>query len=185
MVNLPRRGSAAAGKPFSETGRPGFADCGEGLVPAAAAKKNKVTKNTKAGPASKAVIPPTDVELAAELGKAWPVWTKVIAAVEKKFAPLERVWLPAKSIPFGKYCRLIRKKRTLLYLLPAEGEARVAVVLGERAFELAMASSLPDCIKKMLTESKVYPEGRFIRFSVTSGDVSTVVKLVEMKTTPK
>jgi hypothetical protein len=83
-------------------------------------------------------------------------------------------------------CLLRHKKRTLLYLTPDKGQVLVAVVLGERAFELAMSASLPAAIKKMLAEAKPYAEGRGIRFPVDSvRGVPVVAKLVEIKTAPK
>jgi hypothetical protein len=154
-------------------------------MPAAATKKAKASKGAKTGPASKAVTPPSDAELSAELGKAWSVWTKLVTAVEIKYAPLERLWFPSKTLAFGKYCRLMRKDRTFVYLLPEKGKLIVTVGLGERAYGLAMKSTLPAPVKKMLQECKVYPEGRFVRFPVKAADVPTIVKLVELKTTPK
>lgn len=74
----------------------------------------------------------------------------------------------------------------LLYLTPDRDRIWVAVVLGERAFELAMASSIPAPIKALLSGSRPYAEGRGIRFAVDSpADVATVAKLVECKTAPK
>jgi hypothetical protein len=157
----------------------------EGLVQATAAKKAKASKSAKTGPASKAVTPPDDAALSAELGKAWSVWTKLVTAVEVEFAPLERLWFPSKTLALGRYCRLMRKDRTFLYLLPEKGKLIVAVVLGERAYGLAMKSTLPAAVKKMLQECKVYPEGRFVRFPVTAADIPAVVQLVELKTMPK
>lgn len=157
----------------------------EGLVQAKTAKKAKSAKQAKAGPASKAVTPPDDAALSAELGKAWSVWTKLVKAVETEFAPLERLWFPSKTLAFGKYCRLMRKDRTFVYLLPEKGKLMVTVGLGERSYGLAMKSTLPAPVKKMLQESKVYPEGRFVRFPVTAVDIPAVVQLVELKTTPK
>jgi hypothetical protein len=50
----------------------------------------------------------------------------------------------------------------------------------------AMASSLPAAIKKMFSEARPYAEGRGIRFTVSSQkDISTIKKLVEIKTTPE
>ena len=67
-----------------------------------------------------------------------------------------------------------------------KGEGMVAIVLGERAYELAMASSVPAAIKTMFSEATPYAEGRGIRFLVNSqSDLSTVKKLVGIKTTPK
>jgi hypothetical protein len=74
----------------------------------------------------------------------------------------------------------------LLYLTPEKENVRVAIVLGERAYDLAMASTLPAAIKKMFSEARPYAEGRGIRFSVSApSDISTVQMLVEIKTTPK
>jgi hypothetical protein len=129
--------------------------------------------------------PPTDAELRAVLGKAEAVWSAIVRAIEEKFAPLDKEWKPSK-LGFGRVCLLRHKKRTLLYLIPDKGLIVVAVVLGERAYELAMAASLPAAIKKMFSEAKPYAEGRGIRFPVNSlSEVPVIAKLVEIKTTPK
>jgi hypothetical protein len=139
-------------------------------------------------PSKKAPVqtkPPTDVELKAVLGKAGTVWSGIVRAVEEKFAPLDKEWKPSK-LAFGRVCLLQHKKRTLLYLIPDKEQFLVAIVLGERAYGLAMASSLPAAIKKMLSEARPYAEGRGIRFPVNSvSDIPVVAKLVEIKTTPK
>ena len=142
----------------------------------------------KAPPSKKAPAlakAPADAELKAVLGKADAVWSAIVRAVEEKFAPLDKEWRPSK-LAFGRVCLLRHRKRTLLYLTPDKGQVLVAVVLGERAYELAMASSLPAAIKKMLSEARPYAEGRGIRFPVASlSDVPVVAKLVEIKTAPK
>jgi hypothetical protein len=74
----------------------------------------------------------------------------------------------------------------LLYLTPEEEKVTVAIILGERVYDLAMKSTLPAAIKKMFSEARPYAEGRGIRFSVSSqSDISTIKKLVQLKTTPK
>jgi hypothetical protein len=131
------------------------------------------------------VKPPTDAELKATLGSADVVWSGILHVVENAASPLDTEWRPSKN-EFGRMCLLQHKKRTLLYLTPEKGRVRVAIVLGERAYDLAMASSLPRAIKNMFSEARPYAEGRGIRFAVTSpSEVSTVKKLVEIKTTPK
>ena len=108
----------------------------------------------------------------------------IINAVEEVISPLDMKWKPSKS-EFGRLCLLQHKKRTLLYLTPEKEKVRVAIVLGERAYCLAMASSLPTAIKKMFSEAKPYAEGRGIRFSVSSAtEISTIKKLAEIKITP-
>ena len=128
---------------------------------------------------------PTDAELRAVLGSADVLWSEIVNAVEALASPLDAEWKPSKT-EFGRICLLRHKKRTLLYLTPEKEKIRVAIVLGERAYGLAMASSLPAAIKKMFSEAKPYAEGRGIRFVVSSAsEVSTVKKLAEIKTTPK
>jgi hypothetical protein len=131
------------------------------------------------------VKPPTDEELRAALGSADVLWSGIVNAVEDLASPLDIEWKPSKT-EFGRLCLLRHKKRTLLYLTPEKEKIRVAIVLGERAYGLAMASSLPAAIKKLFSEARAYAEGRGIRFVVSSAsDVSTVKKLAEIKTTPK
>jgi hypothetical protein len=132
-----------------------------------------------------AAKPPTDAELKATLGSADVLWSGVVHAVEDAVSPLDTEWKPSKA-EFGRICLLQHKKRTLLYLTPGKEKITVAIVLGERAYGLAMASSLPAAIKKMFSEARPYAEGRGIRFSVSSSsDISTIKKLVEIKITPK
>ena len=128
---------------------------------------------------------PTSAELKAVLGSADAVWSGIFRVVEDMVAPLNTEWKPSKT-EFGRMCLLQHKKRTLLYLTPEKEKVRVAIILGERAYGLAMISSLPAAIKKMFAEARPYAEGRGIRFSVSSlSDISTIKKLVQLKTTPK
>jgi hypothetical protein len=128
---------------------------------------------------------PTDAELKAALGSAMALWSGIVQAVEDTVSPLDTEWRPSKA-EFGRMCLLQHKRRTLLYLTPESGKVTVAIVLGERAFGLAMASSLTAAIKKLLSEARVYAEGRGIRFSARSpSDIATIKTLVELKTAPK
>jgi hypothetical protein len=129
------------------------------------------------------VQPPSETELEDTLGSALPLWAGMIHSAETTYAPLTKLWKPSKA-EFGRMCLLQRKKRTLLYITPDTGRVWIAIVLGERAYQLAMSSSLPDGIKKLVLEAKPYAEGRGIRFPISSlSDLSTVTKLLEIKTT--
>jgi len=94
----------------------------------------------------KQVEPPCKAELRDVLGSAMPLWFAMIRLVEETFSPLSEVWKPSKS-EFGRMCLIQFKKRTLLYLTPDKDQVWVALVLGERAVQLALASSLPEAIK--------------------------------------
>ncbi len=124
---------------------------------------------------------PTETELKAVLGPAAALWSDIIRAVEAVASPLDLEWKSSKS-EFGRICLLQHKKRTLLYLTPEKEKVRIAIILGERAYGLALASSLPAAIKKMLSEAKPYAEGRGIRFVVNATkEIPTIKKLVEIK----
>jgi hypothetical protein len=132
-----------------------------------------------------AIKSPTPTELTKVLGTMAALWPGIVRTVEGVAAPLELTWKPAKTA-FGRYAVLQHKKRTLLYLIPEAGELRVGIVLGERAYGLAMASDLPVAIKELFAEAKPYVEGRGIRFPVrTAKDLPVIRKLVQIKTTPK
>jgi hypothetical protein len=130
------------------------------------------------------VAAPSDAELEAALGSAFPLWNAVIRLVEETCSPLDQAWKPSKS-EFGKLCLLQFKQRTLLYLTPDLDCVWIAMVLGERAFQLAMSSTLPVGIKQLLLAAKPYAEGRGIRFAISSAEeLPTVARLLEIKTTP-
>lgn len=129
--------------------------------------------------------PPGRAELTAVLGAAWPVWTDLLSRAEAVHAPLHPTWRPSKT-GFGKLCLLQQGKRTLLYLTPDDGRIWVALVLGERACQLALAGPLPAAIKQLLRDARPYAEGRGIRFSICMPEeLRTVMQLLEVKTAPR
>ncbi|HYR12424.1 MAG TPA: DUF3788 family protein [Longimicrobium sp.] len=128
---------------------------------------------------------PSVDELASELGRAREPWDGIIAAAAERFTPLVQEWKPSKS-GFGRMCLLKHRTRTLLYLTPEKETVIVAIVLGERAVEIALAGDLPEAIKALIRDARPYAEGRGIRFPVASaGEVSVVARLVAIKTAPR
>jgi hypothetical protein len=128
---------------------------------------------------------PSADDLASELGGAREAWDGIIASATERFTPLGQEWKPSSSA-FGRMCVLKHGKRTLLYLTPQRETVIVAIVLGERAAEIALAGDLPEAIKDRIREARPYAEGRGIRFPVASvPDVSIVARLVAIKTSPR
>jgi hypothetical protein len=149
-----------------------------------AAIKKKVAK-PKTGPTKPVVAKaPSPAELNVELGPAAPVWAAIVDAAQA-VVPCELEWRPAKTLAFGRYGVLRRKDRTLLYLLPQPGALEVRVMLGERAFGLAMEAKLPARIKKLARDAKVYPEGHYIPIIAGSADIPGIITLLECKLAPK
>jgi hypothetical protein len=118
------------------------------------------------------------------LGASLGLWTALIDAISADFSPLARVWKPTK-LEFGMVCLIKQNERTLAYLIPGTGRFEVSIVLGNRAAALALGSDLRARTKKLISEARVYAEGRGVRFFVDSTeDVLAVVKLLKFKTTP-
>ena len=128
---------------------------------------------------------PSEADLWSELGSAQEVWRKIIDAVAARLGPIDQEWKSSKA-GFGWMCLLKKKKRTLLYMTPEKEAVLVAIVLGERAVALALASEIPAGIKTLIREARPYAEGRGIRFPVSSAtDVPMVDDLVAIKMAPK
>lgn len=126
--------------------------------------------------------PPGRAELKGVLGPALSVWDEILGHARATYPPLAETWKPSTTA-FGRLCLLQHKKRTLLYLTPDQGQVWVAVILGERAFQLALASSLPDGIKQLLLDAKPHAEGRGIRFAIHSlAELPAIVTLLDIKT---
>jgi hypothetical protein len=87
----------------------------------------------------------------------------------------------ARTSPLG-FLRLIRKERTILYLLPQDGYFLTAFVFGEKATAAVLASDLPAAVVTALNGARAYAEGRGIRLETrTPQDVATMKKLAAIK----
>jgi hypothetical protein len=125
-----------------------------------------------------------DARLPDALGASLGLWIALFDAISADFSPLARVWKPTK-LEFGLVCLIKQKERTLAYLIPSTGRFEVSIVLGNRAAALALGSDIRTQTKKLISEARIYAEGRGVRFFVESSeDVLAVVKLLKFKTTP-
>jgi hypothetical protein len=73
-------------------------------------------------------------------------------------------------------------KRTLIYLIPMSGYLKANLILGENAVGAAMASGIPEQIKKKISEARQYAEGRSFMVDVKSKeDLRAVIELIGIK----
>jgi hypothetical protein len=115
---------------------------------------------------------PSAAELAAELGSAETLWTKLRDEVG-----LTGEW-HSYSRKAGWSMRLRRGERNIVYLVPGHGEYEVAFILGDRAVAAAKERGLA----KMFDGARRYAEGTAVRFGVKGPkDVATARKLVAIK----
>ena len=149
-----------------------------------AKKQASLTKTQSKSAASKSKAP-AEKAVATELGAAQTTWNAIIATLTESYGDIKIEWKLSKG-SFGWMCLLKHKQRTLLYMTPEKEKIQVGIVLGERAVVLALASELPQEVKKLISDAPKYAEGRGFRFYVSSGaEALTVTRLVTIKTTPK
>lgn len=126
-------------------------------------------------------VEPTAVELERVLGSAQAVWNELITRMESSYGPLSAGWSFAGA-KYGWSCRLRRKKRTILYLIPQKGSLLVGVVLGDRALSLLRRDDLSPATLNVIDEAPRYGEGTGFRLPVESAsDCADVEIVVEAK----
>jgi hypothetical protein len=125
--------------------------------------------------------PPADADLAGALGPAKATWDKMLAALASGQGVSVQEW-KSYSAKAGWALRLLRGKRTIVWVSPCSGCIRVAFILGDKAVAAARQSKLPARIIKMLDEAPRYPEGTGLRLHIkTEKEVSVVLQLAEIK----
>jgi hypothetical protein len=126
-------------------------------------------------------VHPTPAELAEVLGGSDEVWRHLTTRMEAGYGPLSVEWSFAGA-KYGWSCRLQRKKRTILYLIPQNGAFLVGVVLGDRALTLLRRDDLSAATRELIDQAPRYGEGTGFRIPVSSiADCKDVEVVVEAK----
>jgi hypothetical protein len=124
--------------------------------------------------------PPTDSELASELGDKRALWDELVNDLSKQHK-LAHEW-NSYSKKAGWALRLKRGDRNIVYLSPSRGGFRASFALGDKAVAAARKSGLPPRTIKSISEAKRYAEGTAVRIEVNSSeDVAIVNKLAVIK----
>jgi len=124
---------------------------------------------------------PTDAELVQALGAAKPVWDGLIAGLAAQHGVSGREW-KCYSTKTGWALRLLRGKRTILWLSPCQGCFRAAFVLGDKALLAARHSRLSALAMRAFQQAERYPEGTGVRLLIKGPkDIPTVRKLAVAK----
>jgi hypothetical protein len=122
-------------------------------------------------------VAPDESQLAAVLGRCKAVWDYLLEAIAEDHAPIEEGWKFAGA-KWGWSLRLVRKKRTVVYLTPGKKFFFVGFVLGEKAVAAVEASELPGEIKAAIRKAPKYPEGRGVRFEVRNKKTATAMRAI-------
>jgi hypothetical protein len=124
---------------------------------------------------------PTTADLERELGTNYEYWQSLICYTKESYPSASEQW-KFSSEKFGWGFRLSDKKRVLIHLLPRDGFFKVALVFGQKATELILASTVSEDLKNELKAAKVYAEGRGIRVEVKNKSIiDDIKKLIAIK----
>ena len=106
-------------------------------------------------PTAVAPHPPTESEMAAVLGDAYPAFQALVGRAGAGAAEWRRY---TKNSPW--VLKVSQGKRSLFYARPDSGHLRVTVLLGGRAVDAALAGRVSKRLHDSIRKAKVYPEGR-------------------------
>jgi hypothetical protein len=124
---------------------------------------------------------PAAADLEKALGAVKPLWDALIAEMAAEHGVSTLEW-KSYSIKYGWSLRLLRGKRTILWLVPFEGSFQAMLILGDRAMKAARQCGLSARALRILDEAPKYPEGTGIRLLIKGPkDLATVRKLVVVK----
>ena len=119
---------------------------------------------------------PSASELTAALGKTKNLWDAVLA----EFSTTQEWKRYSNKAPWS--LRVLRGKRTILWLSPREGFFQAAIILGDKAIAAAKSGKPSQRLCKLIEEAPRYTEGAGLRIEVkTARDLALVRKLVAVK----
>lgn len=124
---------------------------------------------------------PTPDAVKAALGPAHEAWTRWLSELARDHGADVHEW-KTYSVKAGWSLRVIRKKRTIVWLSPSVGAFNVLFILGEKAVAAAKAARLPAPIHHALAAAPRYPEGTGLRWVVRSArSLPALTKLAAIK----
>jgi hypothetical protein len=139
-----------------------------------------MARKQAANAATEAVAKPTEQELAAMLGTAYPVLQAVVG-VEGRTGEWRQY---TRQSPW--LLRVTKGKRPLCYLQPEAGAVKATVLLGPKSVVAALAGRVSRRLHPVIEAAKVYPEGRPVPVRLKRlSDVARLEELVAVKLKPE
>jgi hypothetical protein len=124
---------------------------------------------------------PEPEEIDSVLAGTAPLWHEYIRWLAKQHAVREIEW-KSSGAKYGWSVRLKLKKRTIVYISPANGCFQVSFVLGDRAVAATQTIDLPAAVRKVIAEAPKYGEGTGLRLLIRSRqDIPVIQRLAEIK----
>ena len=124
---------------------------------------------------------PTETELTKALGPSRQVWQQLLSELAEQVGVMTTEW-KCYSVKMGWAVRVMRGKRTVLWLSPFQGCFGVTFIFGAKAMTALEKCKLPKRITRILSEAPKYPEGTGVLLQVKSArEISTLKKLAAIK----
>lgn len=124
---------------------------------------------------------PSDSDLEKALGRAKPLWDQLVAELASEHDVTTREW-KSYSPKSGWSLRLLRGKRTVVWLAPYTGSFEVLFILGEKALTATRQTAVPARVLRMIDQAPKYPEGTGVRFQIKAvRDIALVKTLAAIK----
>ena len=129
----------------------------------------------------KSIIPDDDM-VAAVLGNVAPIWSDLRSHITESYPNVTDEWKYYGKAA-GWSCKLISKKRNLLFLVPKIDCFRLRIVLGEKGCAcVEMDNELPEEIKQAFRDATPYSEGRSIDIDIDRREqLESVRRLLKIK----
>jgi len=126
-------------------------------------------------------IIPDDNSVDAVLADTKTLWDTIKSHVSANYQGIDQEW-KYYSKKAGWNLVFKQKKRTLFYFVPCQGCFIIAFVLGEKAVNIAMQSSLPDNVKEAISAAEVCAMGHSFFVDVKGEkDLEPVFTLLKIK----
>jgi hypothetical protein len=126
---------------------------------------------------------PTEDEIAAALGPAYPLWQRLLAFIAETYQMPGEFSFSGKNYGWNMWYR--KSGKSLVTLYPQQGKLIAQVVLGKAEVEQAEALTLGDHVSKVLRETAQLHDGRWLFIPVTTErDAQDIEQLLLVKRRP-
>ena len=111
---------------------------------------------------------PTDDDIYNSLQEAKPLWDSLISFLEDNYQVHGELIFYGKN--FGWALRYRKSGRVLIAVYPRKAEFLVQIILNENEIEEVLGSDITPETRKIITETRMIREGKWIYLTVTKED---------------
>ncbi|MEZ5359044.1 MAG: DUF3788 family protein [Candidatus Zixiibacteriota bacterium] len=127
-------------------------------------------------------VQPNDKLIAEALGKKYPLWQGAIAIAESICGPITQQWM-YHGRKYGWYCKLLHKKKNILFMAPLDGYFRIVFLFNDQAVsEIEASDAISDTVKEDLRNGEQYNIGRSLNVNIKfKKNLADIRQLIEIK----